>query len=418
MVKSLLNKYGDSLKRKLIMQTYDGASVMSGHISGVQTLVHHDYPFAYFFHCAAHRLNLVLCQSASSIAAVKVFFANVSAFSTFTSVSSRRKEIFRSHGIEIPRPAETRWYYRSRTIRVIFNKYKTLLDVLEEMVENPGNLDDATISQASGLLSYLNSFLFCFLISVFNNILEMSSIVYMILQNLKTDFSYGVSKITEFGKFLADMRTDEQYDHFFGSTVELVGQPSSRQDKRYNYRQLYFQIVDNTAAMLAERFSGREDFEFLDLVNPNFFRRYQGKVPANKLKLLSSKYGPLFNISMLESQLVFVYRDPDFQKESAMELLEYIYDFNLEPSIMEVVKLLKLNASIAISSASVERSFSCLKRVKTYLRNKMGQERLGALSRISIHKDILKELENKKVLHDLILNKFVEKPRRLNFQYK
>ena len=49
------------------MQTYDGASVMSGYISGVQTLVREDYPFAYFFHCAAHHLNLVLCQSASSI---------------------------------------------------------------------------------------------------------------------------------------------------------------------------------------------------------------------------------------------------------------------------------------------------------------------------------------------------------------
>ena len=31
------------------MQTYDGATVMSGHIGGVQTLLRQDYPFAYFF---------------------------------------------------------------------------------------------------------------------------------------------------------------------------------------------------------------------------------------------------------------------------------------------------------------------------------------------------------------------------------
>ena len=67
----------DSILNKLIMQTYDGASVMSGHISGAQTLVREDYPFAYFFHCAAHRLTLVLCQSTSSIPFVRVFFANV-----------------------------------------------------------------------------------------------------------------------------------------------------------------------------------------------------------------------------------------------------------------------------------------------------------------------------------------------------
>ena len=40
----------------------------------------------------------------------------------------------------------------------------------------------------------------------------------------------------------------------------------------------------------------------------------------------------------------------------------------------------------------------------------MGQERLGSLCRISIHKDILKELEDKKKLHDLITEKFIEKP--------
>ena len=59
------------------MQTYDGASVMSGHINGVQAIVLQEYPFAHFVHCAAHRLNLVLCQSASSISPVKIFFINV-----------------------------------------------------------------------------------------------------------------------------------------------------------------------------------------------------------------------------------------------------------------------------------------------------------------------------------------------------
>ena len=48
----------------------------------------------------------------------------------------------------------------------------------------------------------------------------------------------------------------------------------------------------------------------------------------------------------------------------------------------------------------------------------MGDERLGSLCRISIHKDILKEKEDKKELHDAILNKFIQKPRRLNFRYK
>ena len=120
----------------------------------------------------------------------------------------------------------------------------------------------------------------------------------------------------------------------------------------------------------------------------------------------------------LDNQFLFVYNGPDFHKDSPLEILHYIYKCGLETSVPEAVRLLKLNSVISISSVTVERSFSCLKRVKTYLRNRMGQDRLGSLSRISLHKDFLKEVENKNVLHDIIVKKLVEKPRRLNVHSK
>ena len=120
----------------------------------------------------------------------------------------------------------------------------------------------------------------------------------------------------------------------------------------------------------------------------------------------------------LDNQFLFVYNGPDFHKDSPLEILHYIYKCGLETGVPEAVRLLKLNSVISISSVTVERSFSCLKRVKTYLRNRMGQDRLGSLSRISLHKDFLKEVENKNVLHDIIVKKLVEKPRRLNVHSK
>ena len=80
--------------------------------------------------------------------------------------------------------------------------------------------------------------------------------------------------------------------------------------------------------------------------------------------------------------------------------------------------ILKLHSVISISIASVERSFSCLKRLKTYLHNKMGQECLSCLCSISVHKDVIKQVEDKNTLHDRIVQKSVEKPRRLNFLFK
>ena len=48
-VKATLSKFGSSVKSKLIMQTYDGAAVMSGQLSGLQKRIRQDYPFAFSF---------------------------------------------------------------------------------------------------------------------------------------------------------------------------------------------------------------------------------------------------------------------------------------------------------------------------------------------------------------------------------
>lgn len=56
---------------KLVGQTYDGTSVMSVELNGVQAKVQEQYPCASFVHCCAHVLNLVLSQACSSL---KVFF--------------------------------------------------------------------------------------------------------------------------------------------------------------------------------------------------------------------------------------------------------------------------------------------------------------------------------------------------------
>ena len=352
-VKQILSKYGESLNQKLI--TYNGASVMSGHTAGIQVFVRKDYPYAYFFHCAARRLNLVLCQSASAIPKVKVFFANVSAFSSFTSVSTKRKSPFQSHTINIPQPGETRWYYHSRAISVIDEKYSELIDVLEEMVENPRSWDDTSLSQGSGLPQYLDSFLCCFFLGLFNNILQQSSVLYMFHQNRNIDFSFTMSKIDKCLLFLADMHTDDAYDNLDQATIERIGHSSSRTERRIGYKQLYFEVIDNCSSMMKERFTDCKDYEFLNLVNPKLFSQWKSKVPATKLGLLQSKYGPLFYIPTLASQLLFFYNDVDFIKESPADLLKYMYDFHLQTSLPEMVRLLTLNSVIAVSSASVER---------------------------------------------------------------
>ena len=128
---------------------------------------------------------------------------------------------------------------------------------------------------------------------------------------------------------------------------------------KHNYQDIYLQLLNCIIFMLSDRLLDIENLEFLDFANPNFFSMWKNKVPSTTLNTLMTSYGPLFTFPDLESQLLFIYKDKEFHKDSTSELLEYIYKCNLQDLLPKVVKLLKMNDVVAISSASVERSFSC-----------------------------------------------------------
>ena len=53
----------------------------------------------------------------------------------------------------------------------------------------------------------------------------------------------------------------------------------------------------------------------------------------------------------------------------------------------EVVKLIKIHFTVPVSTATAERSFSTLRRIKTYLRSTMTQERLNNVMILNGHND-------------------------------
>ena len=89
--------------------------------------------------------------------------------------------------------------------------------------------------------------------------------MFIVLQNMRIELSYGASKITNFSRCLIDMCNDETF------TVDLVEHPSSRSDRKHNYKDIYLQLLNCMVVMLSDRSSDIENLEFLDLVNQNFF---------------------------------------------------------------------------------------------------------------------------------------------------
>lgn len=67
--------------------------------------------------------------------------------------------------------------------------------------------------------------------------------------------------------------------------------------------------------------------------------------------------------------------------------------------------LLILLAFLPVSTALVERSFSFLKRIKTYIRNSTSETRINGLALMNIHRDI-------QIDTDTILDMFASKKER------
>ena len=65
------------------------------------------------------------------------------------------------------------------------------------------------------------------------------------------------------------------------------------------------------------------------------------------------------------------FEDGDAVPRDHEDLLIFFQDHNLTAQFENIVTLLKLALTLPVSSAHDERAFSCLKRVKTYLRSTM-----------------------------------------------
>ncbi|KAK9531029.1 hypothetical protein VZT92_010482 [Zoarces viviparus] len=113
-----------------------------------------------------------------------------------------------------------------------------------------------------------------------------------------------------------------------------------------------------------------------------------------------------------------MYAMTGFEGKSPADLLAFLQQKDLVESMRQLYTLACLAVTIPISTASVEWTFSALKRIKTYSRNATGEARLSSLASMAIEKDFLLELKRTDVLHNLVSELFVNKDRRMDFVCK
>nr|CAI5828860.1 unnamed protein product [Callosobruchus analis] len=394
------------LKHKLIAQTYeyDGAAVMLGDFNGLQSKIKNIAPHALFTHCYAHKLNLVLSKACNGIKEVRILFSNLSGFSSFFSKSSKRSEVLnRIVDRRIPTNAPTRWNFSSRAVVTVESQRRKLIEVFEFIFN-----DNQILREAYGLRQLLLESNFIFFLKVFKKIFEHTDVVFQILQNKSTDITYSKTRINSL--INQEYRSNEiHFNSLYSSFIDDTDAVSSTEEeaadnpqrkkrktyfnfesKRLHYKQIFAQIFDTIIEQLETRFADLTVLQFFDLVNCDSFSTFSKEFPNSLVDILIEQY-PIFDHISLKNELSVLYSDKDLLggAKCAKNMLLFIFNNNLKSCLPELYKLLSLVLSIPVTSAWVERSFSALKRIKTYNRSKMTQDCLSGLSLIAIEKHLI-----------------------------
>lgn len=198
----------------IVGQSYDGAAVMSGHVSGVQTRIRAAYPVAMYFHCLAHKLNLVLVDACrvsrmavgffNTIEQLYKFFANPGSHEIF--LSKQNKLGLKAR--EIGQLSDTRWACRWKNVEALKINYAAIVKSLEDLSDPVF----ACSAEATGLGLHIQKTEFVVALIIFEDFLRLIHVAHKALQ-CPTITLGKAGGIVE--QLTASFRNRRSHKHFF-----------------------------------------------------------------------------------------------------------------------------------------------------------------------------------------------------------
>ena len=405
-------------------QGYDGAAAMSSLRKGVAGNILNQNPKAFYSHCASHRLNLCVARCCD-IPAVSRAIDHAKSIANFFNFSPIRASFLstrlRENGLKktkLDNPSLTRWIARIASLDSFLDGHKTIVDVLKDMKYNGDKTwNSPTPGDAEALHNVCTSFDFIVVVNVVTGLLDYTMPLTRHLQERRIDVMKSLEQIDLLKKMVTSLREelDETHDKFYQKalamakavdTAERVPRICKRQTNRENVesnspseyykRALTIPFLDHLASELNQRFSVENCTVLNGLyIVPSVFLSCRG---------VSWKEKFMQFVKIYESDLPY-----PRQMSSEIDLWEKYwkesYSSPVPSSISESLALvdqiafpnisvtLKILGVIPVTSCECERSISALRRLKTWLRSTMEEERLNGLALMHINNDVKIDIE-------------------------
>lgn len=375
--------------RNCVGQGYDGCGAMAGKDAGVQAILREKYPMALYFHCASHKLNLVV-NDLNSVPEVRNTISTIKDIINFF----RESVLRRKYAPNIPAFCETRWSQKYRSISIFKLHFVALIQGLETL-SIEGNPMTRTKAFQLHAVATKPTFIICtFMIAKYSAILEP---VVNALQSKSLDLFKCVDHIEKILSIISEHRENadsviaeilEEATTAAGSIdVELdLPRLTQRQQHRSNHpasspteywkRSLMIPYLDSLKSSLENRFakSNSPAFSLLTLHPFNMMKLGKGDFKASV-----QTFSEFYHLDLsAETELwyeTWESKHLDAEKLKDMELCEVLKEADtFFPSIKNA---LEISLALPCTTCTVERSFSTLRRVKTWLRSTMGENRLN-----------------------------------------
>ncbi|XP_065191909.1 zinc finger MYM-type protein 1-like [Sycon ciliatum] len=363
-------------------QCYDGASNMAGHRSGVAKQLGDEEPRALFVHCYGHSLNLAMCDTIK------------------TTVLTRDSLHVTSELI-----------MRGKSLQSILDNYLVLQELWDEVLA--GSVDPDVRARVIGVKAQMETFNFFFGISLARLVLAHGDNLSVSLQSstMSAAEAQKIARLTV--DTITKMRTENSFSMFWEATVAKrhqfdVSEPQlprkRKRPQRYeggdepayhpsspegHYRQLYYEVLDSAKSSIQTRFN-QKGFAIYTQMENLLLKSAKGVDATDEFKAVTELYGEdldsnllLTQFSLLQTQLT---SDDDVTFKSVLKFLRG-YSTSQRQLLSEVVKLVRLILVSPATNAMSVRSFSAMRRIKTYLRSTMGQSRLNSVMLLHTHKD-------------------------------
>lgn len=405
---------------------------MSGQFNGVQAIINKQYKTAVYVHCSAHVLNLAIC-SACEIPSIRNAMGIIEAVYNFMNTPKRqcvlqneiKSKIPDSKKEKLKKICATRWTEKHNSIRTFVELQSAIINSLEVMT---GWVDRETSTKATQLLLSLRDTAFNVSLMVIDDIFKYTYVLCKALQRENIDLLEAINLAEDLTKEIKTVR--QNIDNVFSVMFKNLEDKSKhldieiciprickRQTNRYNILsncpEEYFKISICIPFL---------DY-FIDQINTRFIQH----------KSILKGFQVLF-INELDNnneilQLIDFYKDSDDLSEPDIVIAEIktwknvlkrtevnqkpktviqFLQFCDEDLFPNVCKLLKLLCLLPVTTCTSERSFSSLRRLKTYLRSTVSEDRLNGLAMLSIHR-------NEVLTPDDIIEELLKKNRRLKF---